>query len=90
MAKVINCECGYTARGETDEELLSDARQTAQRGAQIAALIGGAASTGQSGMVRDEINAEAQTQRNALLDLRNVLDAQLVKEKLSLLGERNE
>ena len=26
MAKVINCECGYTARGETDEELLSDAR----------------------------------------------------------------
>jgi predicted small metal-binding protein len=27
MAKVINCECGYTARGETDEELLSDVRQ---------------------------------------------------------------
>ena len=26
MAKVINCECGYTVRGETDEELLSGAR----------------------------------------------------------------
>ena len=26
MAKVINCECGYVARGETDEELLVDAR----------------------------------------------------------------
>ena len=27
MAKVINCECGYQARGETDEELISDARR---------------------------------------------------------------
>jgi predicted small metal-binding protein len=27
MAKVINCECGYTVRGETDEELLADARK---------------------------------------------------------------
>ena len=26
MAKVINCECGYTVRGETDEDLLQDAR----------------------------------------------------------------
>ena len=26
MAKVINCECGYTVRGETDDELLSQAR----------------------------------------------------------------
>jgi predicted small metal-binding protein len=25
MAKVINCDCGYTVRGETDEELLSNA-----------------------------------------------------------------
>jgi predicted small metal-binding protein len=27
MAKVINCECGYTVRGETDEELLGNAQQ---------------------------------------------------------------
>jgi predicted small metal-binding protein len=26
MAKVINCDCGYVVRGETDEELLSGAR----------------------------------------------------------------
>ena len=30
MAKVINCECGYTARGENDEELLADAREHIQ------------------------------------------------------------
>ena len=27
MAKVINCDCGYTVRGESDEELLAGARQ---------------------------------------------------------------
>ncbi len=27
MAKVINCDCGYTVRGETDEELLAEARK---------------------------------------------------------------
>jgi hypothetical protein len=24
MAKIINCECGYVARGGTDEEVLAD------------------------------------------------------------------
>ena len=33
MAKVINCECGYTVRGETDEELLSGAEIAHRRGA---------------------------------------------------------
>jgi predicted small metal-binding protein len=27
MAYVINCECGYVARGETEDELVSDAEQ---------------------------------------------------------------
>ena len=27
MAKVIRCECGYVARGETDEELLASAER---------------------------------------------------------------
>jgi predicted small metal-binding protein len=27
MAKVINCDCGYVARGDTDEELLADAHR---------------------------------------------------------------
>jgi predicted small metal-binding protein len=30
MAKVINCECGYTVRGENDEELLAGAHQHMQ------------------------------------------------------------
>jgi predicted small metal-binding protein len=24
MAKVVNCECGYTVRGETDDELVAN------------------------------------------------------------------
>jgi predicted small metal-binding protein len=27
MAKVINCDCGYVVRGETDEELLREAHK---------------------------------------------------------------
>jgi predicted small metal-binding protein len=27
MAKVINCDCGYVVRGETDEELLAGAEE---------------------------------------------------------------
>jgi predicted small metal-binding protein len=27
MAKQINCECGYTVRGENDDELLANARE---------------------------------------------------------------
>lgn len=27
MSYVINCECGYTARGETEDELVADATQ---------------------------------------------------------------
>jgi predicted small metal-binding protein len=26
LAKVINCDCGYVVRGDTDEELLNGAR----------------------------------------------------------------
>lgn len=27
MAKVINCDCGYTVTGETDQELLANANE---------------------------------------------------------------
>ena len=27
MAKVINCECGYVVRGESDEELVANGRR---------------------------------------------------------------
>jgi hypothetical protein len=52
--------------------------------------LAGATATAAATAIGDEIQAEARAQRSALLDLRNVLDAQLVKEKLSLLGERAE
>jgi hypothetical protein len=37
--------------------------------------------------IQDEIKIEADQQRNALLDLRNVLEPELLKSKLALLGE---
>jgi predicted small metal-binding protein len=30
MAKIITCDCGYVARGETDDELVADAQQHAR------------------------------------------------------------
>ena len=30
MAKVINCDCGFVVRGETDEELLAGAHEHIQ------------------------------------------------------------
>jgi predicted small metal-binding protein len=30
MAKVINCPCGYTVRGDTDEALLAEAHKHIQ------------------------------------------------------------
>lgn len=29
MAKVINCDCGFTVRGETDDEIVANAQQHA-------------------------------------------------------------
>lgn len=29
MAKVINCDCGFTVRGETDDELIANAQRHA-------------------------------------------------------------
>jgi predicted small metal-binding protein len=30
VAKVINCECGYVVRGETDDELVASAQRHAR------------------------------------------------------------
>lgn len=30
MSKVINCDCGYVARGDTDDELVRTAQQHAR------------------------------------------------------------
>ena len=31
MAKVVNCECGYTAEGADDDELVANVEQHVQR-----------------------------------------------------------
>lgn len=31
MAKVIRCDCGFVVRGETDDELVSNAQQHAKQ-----------------------------------------------------------
>jgi predicted small metal-binding protein len=31
MGKLINCECGYVVRGETDDELIANAEAHVQR-----------------------------------------------------------
>lgn len=85
----LRIETSVTGRFRNQARLLSEAHQTAQRGERVRALVDVAA-TATAAVVGDEIHAEARAQRGALLDLRNVLDAQLLKEKLSLLGERPE
>jgi predicted small metal-binding protein len=30
MAKVIHCDCGYVARGDTDDDLVADAQKHAR------------------------------------------------------------
>ena len=30
MAKVVHCDCGYVARGESDEELIQDVQEHAK------------------------------------------------------------
>ncbi|MFL6693886.1 MAG: FHA domain-containing protein [Ramlibacter sp.] len=73
----------------TRARLLSDASSSAQQAMQMYAQLG-AASPDESAAVRDEIKAEAQLQRNALRELRNVLDPELLKSKLALLGDTSD
>jgi pSer/pThr/pTyr-binding forkhead associated (FHA) protein len=80
-------ETSISNRFRTQARLLSEAKLAAQRGAEILALIGVSGSD-PSMAIRDEINAEARAQHNALVELRNVLDPALVRDKLALLGEQ--
>ena len=70
----------------TRARLLADASRYAQRGMQICAQVD-AAEAGHWAAIRDEIQTEARQQRSALQDLRNVLEPDLLKTKLALLGD---
>jgi pSer/pThr/pTyr-binding forkhead associated (FHA) protein len=69
--------------------LLSEASRQAQRATQIFAQLN-VARPAQWSVIHDEIRTEAELQRSALQGLRNVLDPELLKTKLTLLGERSD
>ena len=68
--------------------LLADAHRAAGDGLRLRSLAG--ADAGGWAAISDEIAAEMTIQRNALRDLRNVLEPQLLNAKLAMLGEPNE
>jgi pSer/pThr/pTyr-binding forkhead associated (FHA) protein len=73
----------------TRARLLSEARRQAQQATQIYAQLN-AVAPAQWSTIRDEIRIEAEQQRNALLELRNVLAPELLTAKLALLGEASD
>jgi pSer/pThr/pTyr-binding forkhead associated (FHA) protein len=73
----------------TRARLLSDARRYAQETSQIYAQVG-AAAPAQWSTIHDEIRIEAEQQRSALRELRNVLAPELLRAKLALLGEASD
>jgi hypothetical protein len=71
---------------KTRAHSLSEAKRQSQLATQIYAQMS-TALPAQWTAIQDEIKIEADQQRNALLDLRNVLEPELLKSKLALLGE---
>ena len=69
--------------------LLSDASSSAQQAMQMYAQLDAAAPE-QWTAIHDEIKTEAQQQRSALRELRNVLEPELLKSKLALLGDSSD
>jgi len=69
--------------------LLADAESNAEQGMHIYTQLKGDI-PGQWRGVYDEIKAEAERQRNSLLELRHVLEPRLLKSKLALLGGRSD
>jgi pSer/pThr/pTyr-binding forkhead associated (FHA) protein len=69
--------------------LLSEASSYAQQAMQMYAQLG-AASPEESVAIHGEIRAEAEQQRSDLRELRNVLDPELLKRKLALLGDTSD
>jgi pSer/pThr/pTyr-binding forkhead associated (FHA) protein len=72
----------------TQAQSLAEAHELAQQGIRIYAQLK-LARPAQWDKVQEEIKAEAELQRKALLELRNVLEPGLLKAKLALLGGRS-
>jgi pSer/pThr/pTyr-binding forkhead associated (FHA) protein len=73
----------------TQAQLLSAATENADRGMRIHAQLR-VDHPGQWTRVQKEIRTEAELQKRALLDLRNVLEPEVLKAKLALLEGRND
>jgi hypothetical protein len=69
--------------------LLAEASRNAQQGFLLYSQVD-AAGAAQWAAIRDEIEAEAREQRSRLQDLSNVVEPELLKAKLALLGDPNE
>jgi pSer/pThr/pTyr-binding forkhead associated (FHA) protein len=73
----------------TRARLLAEASRYAQQGLLIYSQVD-AAEAAQWAGIRDEIESEARRQRSRLHDLSNVVEPELLKTKLALLGDPNE
>jgi hypothetical protein len=82
-------ETAISAPFRARARLLSEASSSAQQAMQMHALLGTAAPE-ESAAIHGEIKAEAQEQRTALRELRNVLEPELLKSKLALLGDTSD
>lgn len=78
-------EASISPRFRTQAMLLSESRREVQQGMRIYAQLK-TSGPAQWGKLQEEINAEMETQRKALQDLRNVLEPRLLRAKLALLG----
>ena len=66
--------------------MLAEASRYAQQGFLIYSQVD-AAGAAQWAAIRDEIESEVRAQRGRLHDLSNVVEPELLKNKLALLGE---
>ncbi|WP_066734280.1 FHA domain-containing protein [Cupriavidus sp. D384] len=79
-------ESGISAKFRSQARLLADAQDDARKGLRIYAQLK-IEDSAQWGKIRDDIQAEVDTQRRSLNDLRMVLDPAVLKAKLALVGE---
>lgn len=79
-------ESGISAKFRSQARLLADAQDDARKGLRIYAQLK-IEDSAQWSKVRDDIQAEIDTQRRSLNDLRMVLDPAVLKAKLALVGE---
>jgi len=82
-------EAGISNQFRTQARLLAEAQQSAQQGMLISRQLK-LETPAQWAKVQGEIDTEAEQQRKAVRDLRLVLDANLLKQKLALLGGRGD